>query len=101
MSGEDPYILKSVEFEVYGQVQGCNFIKYCKDIAEDLGLGGWVKNSKKGTIVGKIQGPKQTLDQMIDWLSTTGSPGCKIEKCDLTNWQYLSRLDYHDFSIRF
>ncbi|XP_053612495.1 acylphosphatase-2 isoform X2 [Plodia interpunctella] len=56
--------LLSVEFEVYGQVQGCYFTKYCKELAEQLGMGGWVKNSKKGTIVGKIQGNKKDVDHI-------------------------------------
>lgn len=43
---------------------GCFFTKYCKEVAEQLGLGGWVKNSKKGTIVGKIQGYKAEMEQM-------------------------------------
>jgi len=29
-----------------------------------LGIGGWVKNSKKGTIVGKMQGDKIRVEQM-------------------------------------
>lgn len=75
----------SVEFEVYGHVQGFRkkmmrlmnwyknfclivlgvyFTKYCKEYSEQLGLKGWVKNSKKGTIVGKIQGYKTNVDTM-------------------------------------
>ncbi|XP_061729739.1 acylphosphatase-2 isoform X2 [Cydia pomonella] len=101
MGTEDPNQLYSTEFEVFGQVQGCYFTKYCKEVAETIGIVGWVKNSKQGTIVGKIQGVKPLMDQMIEWLSTVGSPGCKIQKCDLTNSQQLARLDYHDFTIRF
>lgn len=33
-------------------------------MSESLGIGGWVKNSKKGTIVGKIQGPRQEVERM-------------------------------------
>ncbi|XP_063537139.1 acylphosphatase-2-like [Cydia strobilella] len=101
MGTEDPNQLYSTEFEVFGQVQGCYFTKYCKEIAETIGIVGWVKNSKQGTIVGKIQGVKPLMDQMTEWLSTVGSPGSKIQKCDLTNSQQLARLDYHDFTIRF
>lgn len=36
-----------------------------------------------------------------NWLSTTGSPGCKIERCELTNWQNLTRPEFRGFSIRF
>jgi len=91
----------SVEFEVFGQVQGCYFTKYCKDICDQLGLGGWVKNSKKGTIIGKVQGEKKPLEELVLWLNRTGSPGCKIDHTELRNWEYLTRQDFRNFSIRF
>lgn len=37
----------------------------------------------------------------LDWLSKTGSPGCKIERCELGNWEFLSRQEFRNFSIRF
>lgn len=36
-----------------------------------------------------------------EWLRNEGSPGCKIEKLELTNLKNLSRYDYKDFAIRF
>lgn len=33
-------------------------------MCKELGIGGWVKNSKKGTIMGKMQGPKDEVDKM-------------------------------------
>ena len=45
-------------------LKGCSFTKYCKDTCELLSLSGWVKNSKKGTIVGKVQGEKPKIDEM-------------------------------------
>ncbi|XP_060529908.1 acylphosphatase-2-like [Cylas formicarius] len=91
----------SVDFEVFGKVQGCAFTKYCKEMCEGLGISGWVKNTKKGTIAGKLQGKKSTVENVIYWLSNTGSPGAKIERCDLANWQMLAKPDYTNFSIRF
>ncbi|KAI5639910.1 acylphosphatase domain-containing protein [Phthorimaea operculella] len=101
MGPENANDMLSAEFEVYGQVQGCYFTKYCKELAEQLGVGGWVKNSKKGTIVGKMQGFRREFEHMLDWLKTTGSPGCKIEKVELTNLEHITRFDYHDFTVRF
>lgn len=43
---------------------GLGFTKYCRDMCKELGIGGWVKNSKKGTIMGKMQGPKDEIDKM-------------------------------------
>ncbi|CAG7838285.1 unnamed protein product, partial [Allacma fusca] len=54
----------SVEYEVFGQVQGCYFTKYLKEICDQRSVGGWVKNSKSGTILGKLQGPRGTVDEM-------------------------------------
>lgn len=33
-------------------------------MSTQLGIGGWIKNSKKGTIVGKMQGSRQNIEQM-------------------------------------
>ncbi|KAJ9600997.1 hypothetical protein L9F63_000835 [Diploptera punctata] len=102
MGAQDgPAAIVSTEFEVFGQVQGCYFTKYCRDMCQQLGIGGWVKNSKTGTIVGKMQGERAKIQQMVDWLSKTGSPGCKIDHCDFGNWEYLARQEFRGFSIRF
>ncbi|XP_022220921.1 acylphosphatase-2 [Drosophila obscura] len=93
--------LVTLDFEVYGHVQGLNLTKDTRDRCTKAGITGWVKNSKQGTIVGKMQGPKDEVDKMITWLSTEGSPGCEIQRCDLRNQSNLNRLDYKDFAIRF
>uniref|UniRef100_A0A023F9J7 acylphosphatase n=1 Tax=Triatoma infestans TaxID=30076 RepID=A0A023F9J7_TRIIF len=101
MGTEEIPSIVSVEFEVFGNVQGVYFTKYCRDMSLQLGLGGWVKNSKRGTILGKIQGSKANVEKMISWLSQTGSPGCKIERCELRDFEYLARQDFRGFTIRF
>ncbi|KAJ8985263.1 hypothetical protein NQ317_007048 [Molorchus minor] len=70
-------------------------------MCEELNLYGWVKNTKKGTIQGKLQGQKSNIEQMVMWLSNTGSPGSQIERCELTNWQNLAKPDFKGFQIRF
>ncbi|GLH11556.1 Acylphosphatase-1 [Gryllus bimaculatus] len=70
-------------------------------MCQQLGIGGWVKNSKTGTIVGKMQGDRGQVDKMVQWLSKTGSPGSKVDHCDLHNWEFLARQDFRGFSIRF
>lgn len=45
-------------------IVGCYFTKFAKDKCEDLDINGWVKNSKAGTIIGKMQGPKPSIDIM-------------------------------------
>lgn len=43
---------------------GCYFTKFARDRCVELNICGWVKNSKNGTIVGKMQGPKAGIDSM-------------------------------------
>lgn len=72
----------SVDFEVFGKVQGkfhikilnrkhnfnkisgVYFPKYCKEMCEQLSISGWVKNTKKGTIFGKLQGQRSNIEHM-------------------------------------
>jgi len=91
----------SADFEVFGKVQGCNFTTEAKTVANQLGLSGWVKNTRTGTVLGRVQGLKPAVDQMIKWLSETGSPECTIEKCQITNQKAITRPDYPAFSIKF
>ncbi|KYN19864.1 PREDICTED: acylphosphatase-2 [Trachymyrmex cornetzi] len=93
--------LVSVEFEVFGKVQGVYFPKYVRDICLQLKICGWVKNSKTGTILGKMQGPRALVDQMAQWLTSVGSPGSEIHHCEFTNWETVTKQQYQGFMIRF
>lgn len=37
----------------------------------------------------------------VTWLSRQGCPGSKVDRCELTNWVTLNRLDYSGYAIRF
>lgn len=45
-------------------VLGCGFTKYCRENCVQFGIRGWVKNSKRGTVMGKMQGPKAEVAKM-------------------------------------
>jgi len=99
--GPDGNPIVSVEYEVWGLVQGLGFPKHAKDQAERLGLGGYVKNTRQGTIAGRLEGPKNQLIQMVQWLAREGSPGSKIERCELRNWEFTVVQTFRNFSVRF
>eukprot|EP00271_Cylindrocystis_brebissonii_P010601 TRINITY_DN2685_c0_g2_i1.p1 TRINITY_DN2685_c0_g2~~TRINITY_DN2685_c0_g2_i1.p1 ORF type:complete len:208 (-),score=19.44 TRINITY_DN2685_c0_g2_i1:513-1136(-) len=68
-------------FEVFGKVQGVCFRQYTLEKALTLGLVGWVRNSRQGSVQGQIQGGERAVQEMKRWLATTGSPASRIEKC--------------------
>mmetsp|Transcript_25414 Transcript_25414/g.60436 ORF Transcript_25414/g.60436 Transcript_25414/m.60436 type:complete len:193 (+) Transcript_25414:191-769(+) len=91
--------LIGAHFEVFGKVQGVYFRKYTKQEADRLGVVGWVMNTKQGTVVGEIQGERDSVLSMMDWLKSKGSPASVIKKAAFKENWYLPHLRYSKFSI--
>ena len=87
----------TIEFEVFGRVQGVFFRKYTKEKAEELGLTGWCRNTHRGTVKGEFEFAYSTAaendnDNETDkeswealafqhWLCRVGSPRSRIDDC--------------------
>ncbi|KAL3141006.1 hypothetical protein ABBQ32_005520 [Trebouxia sp. C0010 RCD-2024] len=85
-------------FEVFGKVQGVFFRASTIDKAKKLGVVGHVENTSSGTVTGEVQGGKEPVSQMKDWLQNTGPSGATIEKCNITNERDdLDKLSYRSF----
>ncbi|CAK6435086.1 unnamed protein product [Pipistrellus nathusii] len=93
--------LKSVDYEVFGRVQGVCFRMYTEGEAKKIGVVGWVKNTNKGTVTGQVQGPEEKVNSMKSWLSKVGSPSSRIDRTDFSNEKTISKLEYSNFSIRY
>ncbi|XP_066282714.1 acylphosphatase-2-like [Branchiostoma lanceolatum] len=100
--------LVSVDYEVFGKVQGVFFRKNTKRTADKLGLVGWVKNEVKPrpgqavlkTVVGQVQGEESKVFVMKKWLRETGSPKSKIKDAHFRNESIIDRLEFSSFDIR-
>jgi len=66
-------IIKEVEIEVYGRVQGVNLRYSIKKFCDALGIRGYVMNRKEGSVLIVAQGNEQKLDELILWVKE--SPG--------------------------
>ena len=53
---------------VTGRVQGVWFRGWTKEIADRLGLRGWVKNEADGSVCVLIAGPKDAVAEMVEAL---------------------------------
>uniref|UniRef100_A0A3B4B0H8 Acylphosphatase-like domain-containing protein n=1 Tax=Periophthalmus magnuspinnatus TaxID=409849 RepID=A0A3B4B0H8_9GOBI len=98
-SSADPVVvfimsdLASVDFEIFGHVQGYE--------GKRLGLVGWVKNTHSGTVVGQVQGPLNQVEEMKVWLSKEGSPSSRITRASFSNQRSIEKLELKGFSTRF
>ncbi|XP_071596511.1 acylphosphatase-2 [Heliangelus exortis] len=93
--------LKSVDYEVFGRVQGVCFRMYTEEEARKLGVVGWVKNTSQGTVTGQVQGPEDKVNAMKSWLSKVGSPSSRIDRTNFSNEKEISKLDFSGFSTRY
>ncbi|XP_037097686.1 acylphosphatase-1 [Syngnathus acus] len=91
--------LISVDYEVFGKVQGVFFRKYTQTQGKKLGLVGWVQNTSAGTVQGQIQGPRKKVIEMKHWLKSTGSPKSQITKAEFKNEKTVVSLDHSSFDI--
>ncbi|XP_032073012.1 acylphosphatase-2 [Thamnophis elegans] len=94
-------ILKSVDYEVFGRVQGVCFRMYTEDKARKAGIVGWVKNTRQGTVTGQVQGPEEKVNEMKAWLTSVGSPSSRIDRTNFSNEKEISKLEFSGFTTRY
>ncbi|XP_013404558.1 acylphosphatase-2 isoform X1 [Lingula anatina] len=90
--------LISVDFEVFGRVQGVFFRKYTMKTATQYGLVGWVMNTPQNTVKGQVQGKESKVKEMKEWLQKTGSPKSKIERSEFKNERTIEKTEFSSFN---
>ena len=68
---------------VRGIVQGVGFRDGCMRHAQALGIAGWVRNRRDGSVEALLQGSPRQLAQMCDWLRH-GVPGARVDALEQT-----------------
>jgi acylphosphatase len=77
--GEDgDWAAYSWHARVHGRVQGVGFRDACVDAARAIGVTGWVRNRRDGSVEAMLQGPPQALQRMREWLRR-GEPPARVD----------------------
>jgi len=63
---------------IYGKVQGVGFRYFTKNVANSLGVKGWVRNNPDGTVEVLACADKETLERFLDKLRV-GPPLSNVE----------------------
>lgn len=63
---------------ILGKVQGVYFRESLKAEAKRLGISGWVRNRKDGSVEALVQGEENSLGEIIEWCHR-GPPAAKVE----------------------
>lgn len=59
--------MRTVHLVIKGKVQGVFYRASAKDRAEDLGITGWVKNTREGFVETVASGDDKAVQQFIEW----------------------------------
>lgn len=62
-----PHPVERAHLRIHGVVQGVFYRKSCQTEAARLGLSGWVRNRRDGTVEAVAEGPRATLDAWVAW----------------------------------
>lgn len=69
--------MRRVHVIVTGTVQGVGFRWSTQLRAEELGLSGWVRNRPDGSVEAELEGPEDTVEQLVTWMAD-GPPGARV-----------------------
>lgn len=50
---------------IWGNVQGCGFRRRMRDMAEQVGAAGWVRNNPGSSVTVEIQGTEQQIEKTL------------------------------------
>jgi acylphosphatase len=89
---------KAIHAIVEGRVQGVYFRECTRQEAERLGLTGWVRNRRDGSVEALIVGESGKVAEMVVWLHR-GSPISLVGKVTVTD--YAENEEFSEFTIRY
>jgi acylphosphatase len=64
---DDGPMSKAVDVRITGLVQGVSFRYHTQRQARGLGVSGWVRNERDGSVAGHFEGPDAAVDELVAW----------------------------------
>jgi acylphosphatase len=83
---------------VEGRVQGVFFRHHTQEMAYKLGVKGWVKNRRDGSVEALFEGHKEMVEQIIRWCHRGPSEASVMNV--RTSWENYTG-EFEDFSINY
>ena len=77
---------------IYGKVQGVWFRANTRDMADKLGLKGWVKNTSEGNVEAVFEGDDNCVNEMLEWC-IHGPKLAKVKKVKIERQPIKTKFD--------
>jgi len=68
--------------EIFGRVQGVGFRYHFMEQAQGLGVTGWVRNRRGGSVEAVIAGTPEAVEAMLAW-ARRGPAAARVERIDV------------------
>jgi acylphosphatase len=85
--------LKAFLVRVFGRVQRVGYRRFVLDSAQELGLSGYVRNEKDGTVTVFVQGDDAVVEKFIEMLKSPPQPAY-VRSADIKEVKPKPRLKY-------
>lgn len=87
--------MKLITLKITGKVQGVFFRASTKAVADQMGIKGFVKNEKDGSVYVEAEGEPLALDMFTDWCRE-GPEKAKVENVEITAGELKN---YRNFEV--
>lgn len=87
--------MRTVQLRIKGKVQGVFYRATAKDVAEETGIKGWVKNTPEGDVEIVASGEDGQLEKFIAWCRE-GPPRARVTDVIVTE---KDSIRFENFSI--
>jgi len=79
---------RAVQARIYGKVQGVGYRIWAKGEATGLGLMGWVRNERDGSVTAWLAGADAAVSAMIErlWRGPAGASISRIDVEEIETW---------------
>jgi len=88
----------NVHVIITGRVQGVWFRANTRQKAEQLGVTGWIRNTRDGCVEAIFEGEENDVKEMVEWCHR-GPPLAKIDNVEIRNQNPTNGFD--SFSIKY
>lgn len=89
---------KTKRIRVFGIVQGVGYRYYVYDVANQLGLYGYVKNMPDGSVEVIVTGDDSQVEKLVSYLKR-GTTYSRVDKIDIEDLD--NEIEFDSFDIKF
>jgi len=90
--------MNALHLIIHGRVQGVWFRASTQEVANQLEIKGWVRNTPDGAVEAHIQGEDSSVEKMLSWCYQ-GPPGARVDHIDIK--KVNPEEEYTAFNLRY